>query len=112
MHHIAKIITYFLWGLWRLLLIILGVSFYCAVWLAPAFYMGEDSIFSALWAIGFLFGTFYALALWHVVSEDTRALPIKTKIHNALFVSFNKMLFGLLVFIVYVTTIGILFGEA
>lgn len=102
----------YLWnGRWRWVLVVLGFILFIFLWTLPFIFLSEDSIFGEYWVFGYILGPFYALAIWQVVSEDEREVPLLLKIRQALLSGFNKLLFALIFFILYVLFVGTLNGE-
>jgi hypothetical protein len=97
---------------WRYLLIALGFVPFAIVWTLPLIFLPEKySMYGEWWAFGYILVPFYALSMWHVLSEDKRELPLFTKFRQSLLIAFNKLLFALIFFILYVMTWGFINGE-
>jgi len=99
---------------WRYLLIFVFVLFFFFTWTLLLNAMpqdGEYSEYTEYLAFGYILIPFYALSIWHVVSEDERELSLLIKIRQSLFISFNKLLFAILFFLLYLVVLGTISGE-
>ena len=112
MKSFLKILNYFIWGLWRLLLVSMGAILFFSAWFWPMYYyFNEDNLFTEIWILTYGFIVFYGLAMWQVVSEDERELSIWLKIRRGILIAFNKMLFAFVAFFIYVIVVGTINGE-
>jgi len=97
---------------WRYFLIALGFVLFVIMWTLPLIVLPEKySMYGEWWAFGYILIPLYAISLWQVVSEDTRDLPLRLKTRQALLPGFNKMLFSIVVFFLFVLFLGYLRGE-
>lgn len=112
--HIAGYIARLWSSKWRWIVIACGLALFFILWTLPLYLFPETEIFNTLgelYVFGYILGPFYALSIWHVVSEDERDLTLGEKIRSSLFIAFNKLLFALVVFLLFVILVGTLRGE-
>ncbi len=111
MKSLINIIKYFGWGLWRTSLVVIGAMFFFGAWTWPALYFDSESLFSNIWILTYTFIVFYGFAMWHVISEDERDVTMWIKMRQGILVSFNKMLFAFVTFLIFVLIVGTINGE-
>lgn len=111
MKSLLKICNYFIWGLWRFLLLTIGAIFFFGAWFWPVLHFEENSLFTDIWISTYAFIVFYGLAMWHVVSEDERDVSLWIKMRQGILISFNKMLFAFITLAIYIFVVGTINGE-